>query len=249
MILRVLRSTLFAALAVAAPLSMAGEPVGKEQLDKFRAVLETPATGLQVESAQTSEIPGLFEVQFINGPLVYATAEGNYFIVGDIYAVQAQGLVNLAEQRRDTERAQKLAKLSTDDMIVFSPEGKPRTFISVFTDVTCFYCQKLHQEVPALNKQGVEVRYLAYPRGGMGSDGYNKLASAWCADNPQDVLTRLKNKQSAPEKVCEDNPIAEQYKLGMELGVRGTPAIVTQDGKMIPGYQSADELMVTLGLN
>lgn len=249
MIFRILRSTVFAALAVAAPLIMAGEPVGKEQLDKLRAALETSASGLTVQSAQTSEIPGLLEVQFNNGPLVYSTAAGNYFIVGDLYAVEAQGFVNLAEQRRDVERAAKLARIPTEDMIVFSPEGKPRAYINVFTDVTCFYCQKLHQEVPALNKQGVEVRYLAYPRAGLGSDGYNKLASAWCADNPQETLTKLKNKQAAPEKVCEDNPIAEQYKLGMEMGVRGTPAIVTQDGKMIPGYQSADELMVTLGLN
>ena len=119
----------------------------------------------------------------------------------------------------------------------------------MFTDVTCFYCQKLHKEVPALNKRGVEVRYLAYPRAGVGSAGFNQLASAWCADNPQETLTQLKNKQSVPEKVCADNPIAAQYQLGQELGVRGTPAIVTQDGQMIPGYQSADDLMVTLGLN
>ena len=249
MIFRVLRATLFSTLMVAAPLVTAGEPVGKEQMEKLRAALETSATGLTVQSAQTSEIPGLLEVQFNNGPMVYATAEGSYFIVGDLYQVQAQGFVNLAEQRRDTERAAILAGISTEDMIVFSPEGETRAYINVFTDVTCFYCQKLHQEVPALNKQGVEVRYLAYPRAGVGSDGFNKLASAWCSDNPQDTLTKLKNKQPAPDKVCEDNPIAEQYKLGMEMGVRGTPAIVTQDGKMIPGYQSADELMVTLGLN
>lgn len=249
MIIRILQSVLFASLAAAAPLVAAGEPLGQEQLDKVRAALETSTTGLKVESAQTSEIPGLLEVQFINGPLVYSTADGKYFIVGDLYAARPDGFVNLAEQRRDVERAAKMDKVPLDDMIVFSPEGKPRAYISVFTDVTCFYCQKLHQEVPALNKRGVEVRYLAYPRAGVGSDGFNKLASAWCADNPQDTLTKLKNKQPAPEKVCADNPIAEQYQLGMDLGVRGTPAIITQDGKMIPGYQSADELMVTLGLD
>jgi thiol:disulfide interchange protein DsbC len=134
-------------------------------------------------------------------------------------------------------------------MIVFSPEGEPRAHITVFTDVTCFYCQKLHKEVPELNKKGVEVRYLAYPRAGVGSAGFKQLASAWCADNPQETLTLLKSKKSVPENVCADNPIAAQYQLGQELGVRGTPAIVTEDGQMIPGYQSADELMVTLGLN
>ena len=103
--------------------------------------------------------------------------------------------------------------------------------------------------MPALNKQGVEVRYLAYPRAGVDSDGYRQLASAWCADNPQDTLTKLKNKEAVTAKACDDNPIAQQYLLGQQLGVRGTPAIITQSGQMIPGYQSADELMVTLGLN
>jgi thiol:disulfide interchange protein DsbC len=119
----------------------------------------------------------------------------------------------------------------------------------VFFDDTCFYCQKLHQEVPQLNKSGVEVRYLAYPRAGVNSDAARQLASAWCADNRQETLAKLINKETVPENVCANNPIAAQYQLGGELGVRGTPAIITQTGQMIPGYQTADELMVTLGLN
>ena len=249
MIFRVLQSVLVAALVVTAPLAMAGAPVDKAQLEKLRAVLEVPSMGLTVGSVKTSEIPGLYEVQFTNGPLVYSTAQGDYFILGDLFSVGPEGYVNLAEKRRDGERVAKLDAVAEEDMIVFSPEGEPKAYISVFTDVTCFYCQKLHKEVPELNKRGVEVRYLAYPRAGVGSAGFNQLASAWCADNPQETLTKLKNKQSVPEKVCPENPIAAQYQLGQELGVRGTPAIITQGGQMIPGYQSADELVVTLGLN
>ena len=249
MIFRVLQSVLLAALVVMAPLAMAGAPVDKAQLEKLRAVLEVPSMGLTVGSVKTSEIPGLYEVQFTNGPLVYSTEQGDYFILGDLFSVGPEGYVNLAEKRRDGERVAKLDAVAEEDMIVFSPEGEPRAYISVFTDVTCFYCQKLHKEVPELNKRGVEVRYLAYPRAGVGSDGYKQLASAWCADNPQDTLTKLKNKQTVPEKVCPDNPIAKQYQLGQELGVRGTPAIITQSGQMIPGYQTADELVATLGLN
>ena len=92
------------------------------------------------------------------------------------------------------------------------------------------------------------VRRREFSRG-TDSDGYRKLASAWCAENPQDTLTRLKQKEKVEENVCTPNPIAEQFRLGQEVGVRGTPAIVTEGGQMIPGYQSADELMVTLGLN
>lgn len=250
MIFRLMQSALAATLVLVASLAFAGEPVDKALAEKLSKKLALPAMGLIVESVTTSQLPGLYEVQYANGgPLVYATAEGDYFVLGDLYSVGPQGFVNLAEQRRDGERKEMLDAIAEKDMIVFSPEGEARAHITVFTDVTCFYCQKLHREVPELNKRGVEVRYLAYPRAGTDSDGYRKLASAWCADNPQDTLTRLKRKESVPENVCKPNPIADQYRLGQEMGVRGTPAIVTDTGQMIPGYQSADELMVTLGLN
>jgi thiol:disulfide interchange protein DsbC len=248
MISRLLPLLLAASVLFSTSGASAGEPVSKPVADKLRAALENPAMGLKVSTVETSQVDGLYEVQFENGPMVYATPAGDHFILGDLFAVQDGGFVNLAEQRRDGERAEKLAAIDRSDMIIFSPEGKPRASIAVFTDATCFYCQKLHNEVPELNKRGVEVRYLAYPRGGIGSDGYKQLATAWCAKNPQDTLTRLKNREQVPENVCKENPVAAQYQLGQEMGVRGTPAMVTGTGQMIPGYQSADELMITLGL-
>jgi thiol:disulfide interchange protein DsbC len=218
-------------------------------VSKLTAALAVSSNGLTVESVETSEIPGLYAVQFVNGPLVYASAAGDYFVVGDMFRVEADGFVNLAEQRRDEDRLERINAIDRTEMIVFSPASEPKASITVFTDVTCFYCQKLHKEVPELNRRGVEVRYLAYPRAGVGSAGFRQLASAWCSDTPQDTLTRLKNKESVAENVCPGNPIASHYQLGQELGVRGTPAIITDTGRMIPGYQSADELMVTLGLN
>ena len=246
---RVTQGILAALFTLCAAAVMGGEPADKATTEKLKKALAVPAMGLTVDSVSTSEIPGMYEVQFANGPLVYATASGDYFIVGDLYSVGPEGMVNLGEQRRDGERLALIGAVDPKDMIIFSPKGETRAHITVFTDVTCFYCQKLHKEVPELNKRGVEVRYLAYPRAGVGSDGYRHLASAWCADNPQETLTRLKNRESVPDNVCADNPVADQYRLGQEVGVRGTPAMVTAEGRMIPGYQSADDLMVTLGLN
>ena len=246
---RVIIATLAAIMWLSSSSVLAADDVSNEQVEKLRAALEVSSTGLKVGSVKTSEIPGMFEVQFINGPLVYATAAGDHFIVGDMFGVGPSGFVNLAEKRRDGERVDQLASLAVDDMIVFSPEGEVRATVTVFTDVSCFYCQKLHKEVPELNKRGVEVRYLAYPRAGIGSEAYRQLATAWCADNKQETMTLLKSRQSVAENVCAGNPVADHYLLGQKMGVRGTPAIVTDSGRMIPGYQSADDLIVTLGLN
>jgi thiol:disulfide interchange protein DsbC len=245
-----LRSIVAILLAVSWSSVRAGDEVDPAVVEALTGKLSMPAMGLRVESVSASDLPGLYEVQYADGgPVVYATGNGDFFLLGDLYTVTPDGFVNLAEQRRDGQRREKMAAVKREDMIVFSPEGEPRAHINVFTDVTCFYCQKLHREVPELNRRGVEVRYLAYPRAGTDSDGYRKLVSAWCADDPRDALTRLKQKESVKENLCTPNPIAQQYRLGQEMGVRGTPAIVTEDGQMIPGYQSADELMVTLGLN
>jgi thiol:disulfide interchange protein DsbC len=229
--------------------SIAGTPADATVTKQLTSALEASSNGLTVETVEVSEIPGIYAVQFANGPLVYSTAAGDHFVVGDMFRTEPGGFINLAELRRDDVRKRKIGAIDPGDMIVFSPATPPRASITVFTDVTCFYCQKLHKEVPELNKRGVEVRYLAYPRAGLASDGYRQLASAWCSDNPKETLTKLKNKQSVPDNVCPSNPIASQYELGQELGVRGTPAIVMESGKMLPGYQTADELIATLGLD
>lgn len=249
MIFRVFQSTLALLLVFTASATLAGAPADKAVVDKLRMALDSPAMGLKVDTVQTSEVQGMYEVRFDNGPMVYATADGQYFILGDLFQINNGNFVNLADQRRDGERLVQLNAIDEKDMIVYEPAGEALAQITVFTDVTCFYCQKLHKEVPELNKRGVRVRYLAYPRAGVDSPGYRQLVGAWCADNPQETLTKLKNKQPVPTKQCDDNPVAAQYQLGQQMGVRGTPAMITDSGQMIPGYQSADQLMGTLGLN
>ncbi len=245
---RGLRALCAVAAATVALVSSAAEPVDPAVEKRLRATLGAPAIGLDVSTVERAEIPGMYRVELERGLILYTTENGDYFFTGDLYATSPTGYVNLAEQRRAEDRRELVDNVPMEQKIVFSPEGETRAAITVFTDVTCFYCQKLHKEVPELNKRGVEVRYMAYPRQGIGSPGFRQLASAWCADDRQSTLTRLKNKETLEENVCPGNPVAEQFALGRRLGVNGTPAIVMADGTLVPGYQSADALMTRLGL-
>ncbi|NND67841.1 MAG: DsbC family protein [Halioglobus sp.] len=237
-------------LSFSGALALAADATNDAMEKQLRAALELPGTGISVKAVSKSAMPGLYEVELVDGTVLQSTAAGDYFIVGDLYSVdKSKGLTNLSETRRDGQRLARLESVAANDMIVFPAEGERRAYINVFTDVTCYYCRKLHQEVPELNKRGVEVRYLAYPRQGVGTDGYQKLVTAWCSDDKQDALTRLKAEKSVASKSCSENPVTAQFQLGKEVGVRGTPAIVTQDGKLISGYQPADRMMVTLGLD
>jgi thiol:disulfide interchange protein DsbC len=190
---------------------------------------------------------GLYAVELADASAYYATADGSHLIAGDLYAVLADGFANRTEDLRATRRIEMIDEVSRDDMIVFSPDGETRGVVNVFTDVDCGFCQRLHREVPALNEMGVEVRYLAYPRAGIGSGSMDKLVSAWCAEDPRVALTRLKTGKPVEPRSCA-NPVASQYRLGQRMGVRGTPALFLEDGRMLPGYMPAAALAAELGL-
>jgi len=214
--------------------------------DAIIAKLKALRPDLPIEGAVPSPIPGMIEVQLTGGSSLYASTDGRYLIAGDLYEM-GDSLVNLAEQARDEKRKELIAGVSLNDMAVFPATGHRKAVITVFTDVDCGYCRKLHLEVPRMNKMGVEVRYLAYPRSGVGSPSYDKLVTAWCSSNRQDAITRMKRGEELPPKTCE-NPVAHEYELGHLAGLTGTPAIVLEDGRMLPGYLSADQLGEVLGI-
>lgn len=217
----------------------------------IRARLLSARPDLTILGIADSPMPGFVEVTLKGGLLLYVSADGQYMFAGgdiDIYRVTGNDLINLSEQQRAVKRRRLLDNLDESQMITFSPRGKTRATVTVFTDIDCGYCRKLHQEVPELNQRGIRVRYLAYPRAGIPSSSYDKIVSAWCSDTPQVALTQAKAGQKIPSKSC-DNPIAEQYALGQEFGVRGTPALVLDDGRMVPGYVPAAELADMLRIN
>lgn len=194
-------------------------------------------------------IAGFYEVQVESGPVLYVSANGEYFFDGNLYQVNAGQFVDVRDMRLNGERQALFASRSTSDMIIFKPAGQTKAVMNVFTDVDCGYCRKLHREVPELNAYGIEVRYLAYPRAGIPSESYNKIATAWCAKNQQDIFTRIKNGENIPTSVCDDNPVAEHFTMGQNLGVTGTPSIILMDGTMIPGYKPAADLAKIFGLD
>lgn len=217
--------------------------------DRLADSLVIEGRRLPVEAVSQAPIDGLFEVRLESGDTFYTTVEGDYLLVGDLFENSDDGMINLTEQKRNGERAQRLAEIGPDQRVTFRGTEEPKATLTIFTDTTCPYCTKLHEEVPALNEMGIQVDYLAFPRGGMSSPGARELQQVWCADNPSEAMSAIKRGDSIESDASCDNPVAEQYHLGMELGVRGTPAIVMPDGQMVPGYVPAERLAGMLQLN
>ena len=226
----------------------AGE-VSSERKARIMASLRSARPDLNYGDIKASPISSISMVQVDNGPMLYVYNDGEFFFDGDLYQVGKGRFINLKEQALMAVRKDLLAEIPLTDTIVFSSTGPVQGVINVFTDVDCGYCRKLHKEVPELNAMGIEVRYLAFPRAGIGSASYQKIASAWCADKPRQALTALKNGEKIEQNVCADNPVAKQYNLGQQMGVNGTPAIVLADGSLLPGYRPAADLARVLGIN
>ena len=211
----------------------------------IRALLSETQPGMQVDDITPSPIPGLYQVAIQGGQTLFVSADAQYLIPGDLYQATSDGLVNLGENRRTELRREQIAALDEADMIVFEPKGERKATLTVFTDVDCPYCRKLHDEIGAITDYGIAVRYLAFPRTGLNTETHAKMVSTWCADDRKAMLTSAKRGGTIPTETC-DSPVEEQYQLGREVGVTGTPALVLEDGSIMPGYVPAETLAAYL---
>ena len=189
------------------------------------------------DAVSESAIGGLYQV--VIGPHVfYLSGDGKHLVRGEL--VEIESARNLTAPVRNRARAQMVESVGESNMIVFSAPA-PKHIVTVFTDVDCGYCAKLHREMSDYLAAGISVRYMAFPRAGVPSESYQKMVSVWCADDPQKAMGEAKARRPIPQKTCP-NPVADQYELGRQLGIRGTPTIVMETGEVVPGYMSAERL-------
>lgn len=222
--------------AITASAPKAGSP---EQ--KVRAALQQLDPNYTPDYVGAAPFPGFREV-VVSGQVLYVSDDGRYVMQSQPYDIQAKALVNsegLLAYRRGL-----LDKANHGDRIVFAAPNAKHT-ISVFTDIECGYCRKLHQDIAELNRNGITVEYLAFPRMGLGSKDYTDMISVWCASDRKKALTDAKQGKAVAAKNCT-NPVAMQYALGQQLGVNGTPAIFAADGTQLGGYLPPAQLRAAL---
>lgn len=223
--------------------ALAAEPVDKQvkQPDP-RAVIAKKFPEIKIDDVQPSLIPGVYQIP-MGADMAYVSADGRYIIAGDMFEIDTR--TNVTEQGRQVARTKLLGKLDERDLIVFSPDVVKHT-ITVFTDVDCGYCRKLHGQIDQLTKLGVKVRYAAYPRAGPGTDDWRKMEAVWCSKNRQSAITQAKQGQAVKAENCGATPVGKQFELGEDMGVRGTPAIFTKNGDYIGGYLPPADLVKQL---
>lgn len=196
---------------------------------------------LKIDSLKPAEAKGLYEVA-VGSNILYVSDDGKYLLQGHLIDIAARK--DLTELKLADTRKNAIENLGEDKMIIFKPKDS-KYKVSVFTDIDCGYCRKLHSELDQYMAEGITIQYLFYPRAGKGSDSYNKAVSVWCSDDRNTALTAAKNGATPEAKNC-DNPVDEHMQLGVEFEARGTPMIVTEKGNIFPGYVPAKQLLKAL---
>jgi len=217
------------------------------------APLQADRSDLQFTEIKKSPLVGYYEFSIENRQTIYVSADAEHFFAGELYFSEPDRFVNATEIARSEERKQQLAAIPESEMIIYAPEGETKAVMNVFTDVTCGYCRKLHEQMTEMNALGIEVRYFAYPRTGIRRDGeytasYAETSKAWCAEDQNKAMDELKGGERVSLESCDDNPLEKHYEIGQKFGISGTPAIVLPDGSLHPGYRSPENYAALLGI-
>jgi thiol:disulfide interchange protein DsbC len=229
-----LAQTGVAANPVVVPAAALGKP------GDTRAAIAKKLEGLKVEDVRISPVTGVYEITR-GSDVSYVSSDGRYAIVGDMIDLDSDA--NLSENRRRGIRQRLIETVPENEMLVFSPKD-PKYTITVFTDIDCGYCRKLHSQIAEYNRLGIRVRYLFFPRSGPDTESWHKAEAVWCSSNRNEALTKAKKGETIETKDCSaNNIVARDYELGKRLSVEGTPAIFLSTGEMLPGYAPPGQLV------
>ena len=196
----------------------------------------------QIEKIEKSAFPDIYKVYYGDIQPLYVSKNGKYFLYGDMFEVKSSEIINLTALDIKKQRISLMQEIKEDELISFSSNDETYS-VTVFTDVDCGYCRKLHDEIKAYNKLGISINYAAFPRSGIGTEAFTKMVGAWCSTNPKKSITSLKDGKKLDLNFCDSQPVAKHYAIGKKIGITGTPAIVSADGELFPGYYSPQDLL------
>ena len=229
---RVLLAPLFAALLALsfAPTAVADEAAIRknipERLPDFPKIDEVTKTAL----------PGIYELR-IGTDILYTDENGSYLIEGQL--IETKTRVNLTEARISKLTAIDFKSLPLKDAMVWKQGTGDRKLV-VFADPNCGYCKKFERDLQSV--KDVTVYTFLYPI--LGADSSQKSQAIWCAkDNTKawrDWMIKGTPIEAAPQ--CDSSALQRNVALGRRYRINGTPGLVFEDGKHLPGAVGTEQI-------
>jgi thiol:disulfide interchange protein DsbC len=208
---------------------------------RIRAAITSLVPNASIDSIAEAKLPGFYEV-VLSGQILYVSADGKYLLQGMLFDIESR--TDLTESSRSQLRKVALQDLKPGMTIDYLPKS-PKHLVTVFTDIDCGYCRRMHAQMGEYNALGIGIQYLFFPRAGAGSEAWQQAVSVWCSDDRAQALTDAKAGKPIDRKECS-NPIASDYALGSRIGVSGTPMVIAADGTQLGGYLPPDQMLQRL---
>ena len=209
-------------------------------IDDAKNAMKEKYPNIKIDSIE--QVNNSFFEIIIQDQLYYLTSDFKHLIVGNVIDFETGD--NLTENRLKNERVKYLSNINDENIIIYKPE-ETKYIVTIFTDTSCPYCQKLHNEVDKLLLNNIEIHYVLFSRNGNDDDAYTNMVSIWCSENQKKALDKAFANDFLETKTCT-NPIADNYLIARDLKVNGTPMIYMEDGSVIPGYVSSDKIIDAL---
>lgn len=209
-------------------------------------LLKSRLGDVEIGKPVATPVDGIYQTQF-GSKFAYLTGDGRYVLIGDMIDLESQA--NLTEVARQGIAQKALTSMPASELAVFPAADETKAVLNVFTDTSCPYCKKIHEEVPELQKAGIEVRYFPFPRGGKRGPGYQDLKNVWCTEDRakgMDIAKEITKGELSDGTCAEANLVDKGYELGNKVGVTGTPALFTADGRKFDGYVPYKKLIPML---
>jgi len=232
------KSVIALLLALASPFVLADTAADEE---KVRAAIKTLVADAKIDTIADSTLPGFYEV-VMGSQVVYVSADGKFLLTGSVWDIANKR--DLTDARKSQVRKTALDAIGADKRIAYPAKDSKHT-VTVFTDIDCGYCRRLHQQMADYNKLGISVEYLFFPRSGLTGESFEKAVTVWCSADRAAALTKSKAGEKVEAKTCP-NPVTEEFELGMKIGVTGTPMVIAEDGTQIGGYLAPDAMLTRL---
>jgi thiol:disulfide interchange protein DsbC len=203
----------------------------------IRKALTKQYPDAEITTISKTSYGGLYEV-IVDGEVAYATADGNYLILGSV--------VDVASKRNLTSaRMAKLLEVKWDSLpfsqAIKIVKGDGSRKLAVFSDPDCPYCKRFENELAKVDN--VTVYTFLMPVESLHPAAINISKQIWCEKDRAGAWNDYMMKGVKPKASAScNNPVDENMALGNKIKVSGTPTLIFENGQRVPGMVPADKL-------
>ena len=194
------------------------------------ATMKKISPSAKIQRVEKSAVPG-FYVVIAGGHVFFISDDGKFLIQGAVFNINTRK--NIGDKHMAAMRKDLLTRIPADKRITFAP-SHPKYHVTVFTDPKCPYCKEFHKKIAEYNKLGIAVDYVLFPLSI--HPGADKLAQTiWCSKDRHSAYTEALSGEKLDPKTCK-NPLSQIDTIADNMGISGTPTILSDDGTQLGGY-------------